>query len=99
MRSGGAAIRSDTWSPGWLGSWASGMCGPYPTGGSVGGAAPAARGSAPPGGCAVYEHDKIYIDGAWVPSAGTGSIVVFDSTNGEVIGHIPAHNAADVDAA
>jgi acyl-CoA reductase-like NAD-dependent aldehyde dehydrogenase len=47
----------------------------------------------------VYEHDKIYIDGAWVPSAGTGSIDVFDSTNGEVIGHIPAGTAADVDAA
>jgi aldehyde dehydrogenase (NAD+) len=47
----------------------------------------------------VYEHDKIYIDGAWVPSAGTGSIDVFDSTNGEVIGRIPAGNAADVDAA
>jgi aldehyde dehydrogenase (NAD+) len=47
----------------------------------------------------VYEHDKIYIDGAWVPSAGTGSIDVYDSTNGEVIGKIPAGNAADVDAA
>ena len=47
----------------------------------------------------MYEHDKIYIDGAWVPSAGTGSIDVFDSTNGEVIGHIPAGTAADVDAA
>jgi acyl-CoA reductase-like NAD-dependent aldehyde dehydrogenase len=47
----------------------------------------------------VYEHDKIYIDGAWVPSAGEGSIDVFDSTNGEVIGHVPAGNAADVDKA
>jgi hypothetical protein len=34
------------------------------------------------------DHDKIYIDGAWVSSQGTGSIDVFDSTNGEVIGRI-----------
>jgi aldehyde dehydrogenase (NAD+) len=47
----------------------------------------------------VQEHDKIYIDGAWVPSAGTGSIDVFDSTNGEVIARIPQGTAADVDAA
>ena len=47
----------------------------------------------------MHEHDKIYIDGAWVPSQGTGTIDVFDSTNGEVIGHIPDGNAADVDAA
>ena len=47
----------------------------------------------------MQEHDKIYIDGAWVPSQGTGTIDVFDSTNGEVIGHIPDGNAADVDAA
>ena len=47
----------------------------------------------------MQEHDKIYIDGAWVPSAGTGSIDVFDSTNGEVIGRIPQGTAADVDAA
>jgi aldehyde dehydrogenase (NAD+) len=47
----------------------------------------------------VQEHDKIYIDGAWVPSAGSGSIDVFDSTNGEVIGRIPQGTAADVDAA
>ena len=47
----------------------------------------------------MYEHDKIYIDGAWVPSTGTGSIDVFDSTNGEVIGRVPAGTAADIDAA
>jgi aldehyde dehydrogenase (NAD+) len=47
----------------------------------------------------VHEHDKIYIDGAWVPSAGTGTIDVFDSTNGEVFGRIPNGSAADVDAA
>ena len=47
----------------------------------------------------MLDHDKIYIDGAWVSSQGTGSIDVFDSTNGEVIGRIPNGTAADVDAA
>jgi acyl-CoA reductase-like NAD-dependent aldehyde dehydrogenase len=47
----------------------------------------------------VTTYDKIYIDGAWVPSEGSGSIDVFDSTNGEVIAQIPSGNAADVDRA
>ena len=47
----------------------------------------------------MQEHTKIYIDGAWVPSSGTGSIEIFDSTNGEVIASIPKGTAADVDAA
>ena len=47
----------------------------------------------------MQEHDKIYIDGAWVPSGGTGTIDVFDSTNGEVFGRIPQGTPADVDAA
>ncbi|MGQ0833024.1 MAG: aldehyde dehydrogenase family protein [Microthrixaceae bacterium] len=47
----------------------------------------------------MQEHTKIYIDGAWVPSSGTGSIEIFDSTNGEVIATIPKGTAADVDAA
>ena len=47
----------------------------------------------------MHEHDKVYIDGAWVPSSGSGSIDVYDSTNGEVIGRIPNGSAADVDAA
>src|SRR3546814_7911768 len=42
---------------------------------------------------------RAYSDGAWVPASGTGSIDVFDSTNGEVIGRIPQGSAADVDAA
>jgi aldehyde dehydrogenase (NAD+) len=41
-------------------------------------------------------HDKVYIDGAWVPSEGTGTIDVFDSSNGEVIGTIPNGAAIDV---
>ncbi|MDP1804574.1 MAG: aldehyde dehydrogenase family protein, partial [Acidimicrobiales bacterium] len=47
----------------------------------------------------MIEHDKIYIDGAWVSSEGSGSIDVFDSTNGEIFGRIPAGSAADVDKA
>ena len=44
-------------------------------------------------------HDKIYIDGAWVPSSGTGSLDVYDSTDGSVIGQIPDGTADDVDKA
>jgi acyl-CoA reductase-like NAD-dependent aldehyde dehydrogenase len=47
----------------------------------------------------VQEHDKIYIDGAWVPSTGKGTIDVYDSTNGEVIGRIPQGTGDDVDKA
>ena len=43
--------------------------------------------------------DKLYIDGAWVPSTGSGAIDVFDSTNGEVIAQIPEGTADDVEAA
>jgi aldehyde dehydrogenase (NAD+) len=50
-------------------------------------------------GDAMQAHDKIYIDGAWVPSSGTESIDVYDSTNGEVIASIPAGTADDVDRA
>ena len=44
-------------------------------------------------------HDKLYIDGAWVPSTGSDTIDVHDSTNGEVIARVPAGTADDVDAA
>jgi aldehyde dehydrogenase (NAD+) len=47
----------------------------------------------------VTTHDKLFIDGAWVPSEGSGTIDVFDSTNGEVIAAIPSGIAADVDRA
>jgi aldehyde dehydrogenase (NAD+) len=47
----------------------------------------------------VTTYDKIYIDGTWVPSDGSGSIDVFDSTNGEVIAQIPSGTASDVDKA
>jgi aldehyde dehydrogenase (NAD+) len=45
------------------------------------------------------QHDKIYVDGAWIPSTGTGTIDVFDSTTGEVFGSIPEGTADDVDKA
>ena len=44
-------------------------------------------------------HDKLYIDGAWVPSTGSDTIDVHDSTNGEVIAQVPAGTPEDVDAA
>ena len=44
-------------------------------------------------------RDKIYINGAWVPSAGTGTLNVIDSHSEEVIGSIPEGTPADVDAA
>jgi aldehyde dehydrogenase (NAD+) len=47
----------------------------------------------------VQIHDKLYIDGAWVPSTGSDTIDVHDSTNGEVIAQVPAGTADDVDAA
>jgi acyl-CoA reductase-like NAD-dependent aldehyde dehydrogenase len=47
----------------------------------------------------VDQRTDIYIDGAWVPSQGQGSIDVFDSTDGSVIGSIPKGTADDVDKA
>jgi aldehyde dehydrogenase (NAD+) len=44
-------------------------------------------------------RDKLYIGGAWVPSAGTGTLEVVDSTTEEVLGTIPEGTAADVEAA
>jgi aldehyde dehydrogenase (NAD+) len=45
------------------------------------------------------QTDKLYIDGAWVPSTGTGTIDVYDSTDGSVIGTIPDGTAEDADKA
>jgi acyl-CoA reductase-like NAD-dependent aldehyde dehydrogenase len=41
-------------------------------------------------------HDKLYIDGAWVPSTGKGSIDVVNPSTEEVIGRIPEGTADDV---
>jgi aldehyde dehydrogenase (NAD+) len=47
----------------------------------------------------VQERDKLYIDGAWVPSNGKGTIDVVNSTTEEVMGRIPEGTADDVDKA
>jgi aldehyde dehydrogenase (NAD+) len=44
-------------------------------------------------------RDKLYIDGAWVPSTGKGTLEVFDSNTEEVIGKIPEGTAEDAEKA
>jgi acyl-CoA reductase-like NAD-dependent aldehyde dehydrogenase len=44
-------------------------------------------------------YQQLYIDGAWVPSDGTGTIDVIDSVSEEVMATIPAGTASDVDRA
>ncbi len=50
---------------------------------------------------ATYDtaRDTLYIDGAWVPSTGSGTIDVIDSTTEEVLGTVPEGTPADVDRA
>jgi acyl-CoA reductase-like NAD-dependent aldehyde dehydrogenase len=45
------------------------------------------------------DYDKIYIDGAWIPSDGSTTIDVIDANTEEVMGHIPEGTPADVDKA
>src|SRR5207302_8877067 len=42
---------------------------------------------------------KLYIDGAWIPSTGTGTIEVVNSNTEEVMGTIPEGTPEDVDKA
>jgi len=44
-------------------------------------------------------RDSLYIDGAWVPSAGSGTIEVIDSTTEAVLGTVPEGTPEDVDRA
>ena len=44
-------------------------------------------------------REKLYIDGRWVPGAGTGRIDVICGSTEEVMARIPEGNATDVDAA
>jgi acyl-CoA reductase-like NAD-dependent aldehyde dehydrogenase len=44
-------------------------------------------------------RDKIYIDGAWVPSTGAGTLEVINASTEEVMGSIPEGTEADVDKA
>lgn len=47
----------------------------------------------------MHAYEKLYINGQWVPSSGTKSISVTDSSTEEVIATVPEGTAADVDAA
>ncbi|MGW2599041.1 aldehyde dehydrogenase family protein [Streptomyces klenkii] len=44
-------------------------------------------------------HDGMYIDGAWRPAEGTGTIEVVNPADEQVVGTVPAGDARDVDAA
>jgi acyl-CoA reductase-like NAD-dependent aldehyde dehydrogenase len=44
-------------------------------------------------------RDKLYIGGGWVPSDGSNSIAVVDSTTEEVIGSVPEGTVEDIDRA
>jgi acyl-CoA reductase-like NAD-dependent aldehyde dehydrogenase len=47
----------------------------------------------------MQDRDRLYIDGAWVPSTGSGTIDVVNATTEEVMGRVPLGTADDVDAA
>jgi aldehyde dehydrogenase (NAD+) len=47
----------------------------------------------------MQAYDKIYIDGAWIPSTGEGTIDVVNASTEQVMGSIPEGTAADVDKA
>ncbi|MEU9981472.1 aldehyde dehydrogenase family protein [Streptomyces sp. NPDC050856] len=47
----------------------------------------------------VQAHNGMYIDGAWRPAAGSGTIAVVNPADERVIAHVPAGTAEDVDAA
>src|ERR1700712_373212 len=47
----------------------------------------------------MYDSTKFYIDGAWVDPQGSKKLDVINPANEEVIGHISAGTAADVDKA
>jgi len=47
----------------------------------------------------MRDYDKLYIDGAWVPSTGSGTIDVINASTEQVMGHIPEGTPEDVDKA
>src|SRR5947209_11245381 len=47
----------------------------------------------------VQVRDKLYIDGAWVPSTGSDTVDVINSATEEVMGRVPEATAQDVDKA
>jgi aldehyde dehydrogenase (NAD+) len=44
-------------------------------------------------------RDRLYIDGTWMPSTGTGTIDVINSSTEEVMGRVPEGTAEDIDKA
>jgi aldehyde dehydrogenase (NAD+) len=46
-----------------------------------------------------HTRDRLYIDGAWVPSTGSGTLPVTNPFTEQVIGTVPDGTAEDVDAA
>ncbi|MFG2331885.1 aldehyde dehydrogenase family protein [Streptomyces sp. NPDC048604] len=44
-------------------------------------------------------HDALYIDGAWRPAASAETLAVLNPADEQVVGHVPAGGAEDVDAA
>ncbi|MYV66197.1 aldehyde dehydrogenase family protein, partial [Streptomyces sp. SID2131] len=44
-------------------------------------------------------HDAMYIGGEWRPASSTETIAVVNPADEQVIGHVPAGTAEDVDAA
>ena len=47
----------------------------------------------------MHEHRQLYIDGAWVDPAGSGTIEVTGASTEEVMGRIPEGTPAAVDRA
>src|SRR5438067_7635326 len=47
----------------------------------------------------IQVRDKLYIDGAWVPSTGSSTIDVINSATEEVMGRVPEATPEDVDKA
>ncbi|HZJ28047.1 MAG TPA: aldehyde dehydrogenase family protein [Acidimicrobiia bacterium] len=47
----------------------------------------------------MLDRDKLYIDGAWVPSTGAGTIDVINAATEQVMGRIPEGSTEDVDRA
>lgn len=47
----------------------------------------------------MTDYDKLYINGAWVPSTGSGSIEVVNASTEEVMGSVPEGTVADMEAA
>jgi acyl-CoA reductase-like NAD-dependent aldehyde dehydrogenase len=47
----------------------------------------------------MHVHDKLFIDGGWVPPSGQGSFEVTNASTEESIGRVPAGNAEDASRA